>query len=148
MAGQEIARDAEQPTDVADRRSMLDGDVAPVQTPAAIAEFVARGATEAARAKQEGTLTDILGAMVPERTRELSEALRAVMDGASPDDAKALRKALVDRAPEADGAMQLDDELADGWRKGGYPYRNLMQRKTYERQKYGLQVELLKMQAW
>ena len=44
--------------------------------------------------------------------------------------------------------MLPDDELADDWREGGYPYRNLMQRKSYERQKYSLQVELLKMQAW
>ena len=44
--------------------------------------------------------------------------------------------------------MPPDDELADDWREGGYPYRNLMQRKSYERQKYSLQVELLKMQAW
>ena len=41
-----------------------------------------------------------------------------------------------------------DSELADDWRDGGYPYRNLMSRKTYEQQKYRLQVELLKLQAW
>jgi hypothetical protein len=82
MAGQEIPRDAGQPAGVADRRSMLDGDVAPVHPPAAITEFVARGATEAARAKQEGALTDMLAAMVPERAKELSDALRAVMAGA------------------------------------------------------------------
>ena len=33
------------------------------------------------------------------------------------------------------------------WRKGGYPYKNLMSRKSYEKQKYTLQVELLKLQA-
>ena len=148
MAGQEIPRDAGQPAGVADRRSVLDGDVAPVQTPAAIAAFVARGATEAARTKQEGALADMLAAMVPERAQELSDALRAVMAGASPDDAKALREALVDRTPQPDSAMPPDDQLADDWREGGYPYRNLMQRKSYERQKYSLQVELLKMQAW
>jgi polyphosphate kinase 2 len=38
--------------------------------------------------------------------------------------------------------------LANDWRDGGYPYRNLMSRKNYERQKYRLQVELLKLQAW
>ena len=148
MAGQEIPRDAGQPAGVADRRSMLDGDVAPVHPPAAITEFVARGATEAARAKQEGALTDMLAAMVPERAKELSDALRAVMAGASPDDAKALREALLDRTLQPESAMPPDDELADDWREGGYPYRNLMQRKSYERQKYSLQVELLKMQAW
>jgi hypothetical protein len=41
-----------------------------------------------------------------------------------------------------------DSELAADWRDGGYPYKNLMSRRSYERQKYRLQVELLKLQAW
>lgn len=41
-----------------------------------------------------------------------------------------------------------DEELADNWRDGEYPYKNLMSRKNYEFQKYNLQVELLKLQAW
>lgn len=41
-----------------------------------------------------------------------------------------------------------DNELAGDWRDGGYPYKNLMSRKNYEAQKYDLQVELLKLQAW
>ncbi len=44
--------------------------------------------------------------------------------------------------------MHADFELSPDWREGGYPYRNLMARKSYERQKYRLQVELLKLQAW
>lgn len=41
-----------------------------------------------------------------------------------------------------------DMELVENWRKGAYPYKNRMLRRTYERQKYLLQVELLKLQAW
>jgi polyphosphate kinase 2 len=42
-----------------------------------------------------------------------------------------------------------DDELATSWRDtNSYPYRNLMSRKAYEKQKYRLQVELLKLQNW
>ena len=41
-----------------------------------------------------------------------------------------------------------DEELAPDWREGEYPYKNLMSRKNYEAQKYDLQVELLKLQAW
>ncbi len=41
-----------------------------------------------------------------------------------------------------------DEELARDWRDGGYPYKNLLSRKNYEAQKYNLQVELLKLQAW
>jgi polyphosphate kinase 2 len=41
-----------------------------------------------------------------------------------------------------------DEELSKAWRSGGYPYKNLLSRKSYEIQKYQLQVELLKLQAW
>ena len=43
--------------------------------------------------------------------------------------------------------MNPDDELDDD-PEADYPYRNLLSRKNYERQKYQLQVELLKLQAW
>ncbi len=43
---------------------------------------------------------------------------------------------------------ERDMELVEDWRNGGYPYKNLMSRKNYEQQKYDLQVELLKFQAW
>jgi polyphosphate kinase len=75
--------------------------------------------------------------------------LRALIDGASPDEVKALRRMLFEREtakPAEDG--NPDTELAPGWREGGYPYRNLLSRRSYERQKYRLQVELLKLQAW
>ena len=49
----------------------------------------------------------------------------------------------VDRRP-----VDPDTELAADWRDGGYPYKNLLSRKSYEKQKYHLQVELLKVQAW
>lgn len=53
---------------------------------------------------------------------------------------------------ESNGGMlkkkHPDEELADNWRDGEYPYKNLMSRKNYEFQKYNLQVELLKLQAW
>ena len=53
---------------------------------------------------------------------------------------------------EVDGNLKFkrhpDDILSDDWRNGGYPYKNLMSLKNYEFQKYNLQVELLKLQAW
>ena len=44
--------------------------------------------------------------------------------------------------------VRPDDELVDNWREGNYPYKNRMSRKAYEKQKYHLQVELLKLQKW
>ncbi len=76
--------------------------------------------------------------------------LKAMLDGASFDELKALRHMLF--APrEVDhstNGADPDAELAHDWRSGAYPYKNLMSRKRYERQKYRLQVELLKLQAW
>jgi len=80
-----------------------------------------------------------------------ARALDALMAGLSPDDASALRRSLAARERIAfqEGAQPSpDDELSDNWRSGGYPYRNRMLRKNYERQKFRLQVELLKLQAW
>jgi polyphosphate kinase 2 len=78
------------------------------------------------------------------------DSLDAMLAKRSPEDAQALARALLDRYRHLDEKAKADpdDQLADDWRSGGYPYRNLMSRKSYERQKYALQVELLKLQAW
>jgi polyphosphate kinase 2 len=78
------------------------------------------------------------------------EAFADVLSGRSPQDVAALlRQMLRENEQAADKpATSPDEELADDWRTGSYPYKNLMARKTYERQKYRLQVELLKLQAW
>ncbi len=77
-------------------------------------------------------------------------ALRDILAGRSPAEAMALVQRLLDQQREqvAIQPRHPDEELADNWRNGGYPYRNLLSRKSYERQKYRLQVELLKLQAW
>ena len=78
---------------------------------------------------------------------EIIASIRALLEGASPDERKALKKLLW--APSDESAEgDPDRELARRWRDGVYPYKNLLSRKAYERQKYYLQVELLKLQAW
>ena len=94
----------------------------------------------------ESALRDIIHQMVPGQTKELADTLSTFMKGASADDAKVLKAALLEK--EVKTPTSPDDLLADDWREGGYPYRNLMLRRNYERQKYQLQVELLKLQAW
>ncbi|MBL0290398.1 MAG: polyphosphate kinase 2 [Betaproteobacteria bacterium] len=78
------------------------------------------------------------------------EAFGDILAGRSPQDAAALLRQLLHEQERkaVTVAASPDDELADDWRTGAYPYKNLMARKTYERQKYRLQVELLKLQAW
>lgn len=65
------------------------------------------------------------------------------------EERKAILKTLLEEIKEEKrGGISPDEELAPDWRDGGYPYKNLMSRKNYEKQKYDLQVELLKLQAW
>ncbi len=76
-------------------------------------------------------------------------AVQALLSGQSPDDARVLRSALNGRGQAAKlPRPNPDDELSPDWREGGYPYRNRLRRSSYEQQKFQLQVELLKLQAW
>ena len=63
---------------------------------------------------------------------------------------RALQRTLAAHPRRATAAARIDPdlELSAGWREGAYPYKNLLSRKKYELQKYRLQVELLKLQAW
>lgn len=79
---------------------------------------------------------------------EVLAHIHALIAGASPDEVKSLRRFLFRRSEEPNEGLNSDAALALGWRKGGYPYANLLSRKSYEREKYRLQVELLKLQAW
>jgi polyphosphate kinase 2 len=129
-------------------RTVASGDTAPALTPAGIAASVADRAITGARTTQAMALADVLARHAQgEGAGTVLGQLQALMDGASPDDRKALRRLLAQPAanpPEKDA----DTALAPGWREGKYPYKNLLSRKRYEREKYRLQVELLKLQAW
>ncbi len=107
---------------------------------------------EAVRAAQGKQVASVLGLMHDTKlsATERAVALRVTLAGASPDDLLVLKQALAGNGtvPLPMPKTQADDELASDWRDGGYPYKNLMARTTYEAQKYQLQVELLKLQAW
>lgn len=122
------------------------GDVAPSVKNKRIEAFVAQQATEAAQTSQVAALHDIVRQTPP---GELAQAIEAVLKGASPDDAAVLRQALRGELDRHAARVNPDEELAPTWRDATtYPYRNLMVRKNYEKQKYRLQVELLKLQSW
>ena len=128
-------------------RPVARGDVPPSFQPEALARHVA---SEAASVRQT-EFTEVARSIIEgqESDADRAAALRVLLDGASEDDRRALRKALFGKA-SANKAEQgnPDEELAPGWREGGYPYKNLMRRSAYEREKFRLQVELLKLQAW
>jgi polyphosphate kinase len=110
-------------------------------------------AVEASTQVIAGTMRDLVTASgaAQEPPAVLIDSIAALMQGMSPDEAAQLRTIPLSGTP-ADWrntrSRHPDEELAVDWRDGGYPYRNLMSRRAYERQKYRLQVELLKLQAW
>jgi polyphosphate kinase 2 len=127
------------------------GDTPPVLTPAGIENFTVSESMDAAQEAKVAAIKDVLNnAAIAGGSPGLIESLQAVLAGSSPEDAALLRSVLLKKPGTAAGMPPLspDEELADDWREGGYPYKNLMSRKNYERQKYRLQVELLKLQAW
>ena len=75
------------------------------------------------------------------------EGVAAILAGAAPDDAARLAHSL--GLPKPPGRpRRTSNELAPDWRKGGYPYQFKMLRRDYEREKFVLQTELLKLQQW
>ena len=113
------------------KRPVDQGDVPPTLTARGIEGFAVNAAIEGAQESKKGAMHDVIAGMPADERVEL------------------LRDLLKQQGLRAEEAVvNPDEELARDWRDGGYPYKNLMQRKNYERQKYRLQVELLKLQAW
>ncbi|MCB1620580.1 MAG: polyphosphate kinase 2 [Thiothrix sp.] len=118
----------------------------------AIEAFSVLKAVAAATDAQESAAESILEAQQVSSvdTAAVVKTLDSILSGAAPDDARALKQALArwQRGETGGRATHPDDELVDDWRSAVYPYKNRMTRKNYEKQKFHLQVELLKLQAW
>jgi len=133
-----------------DARPAVAGDTSPDLSPEGIARYEVDSAVDAARAAKVNAVRDVLANAKPEEMAAVARWLDAVLAGTAPDDLGLLRHIILEQDEPVYGTipMSSDDELVDHWLSGVYPYRNLMARKTYEAQKYRLQVELLKLQAW
>ncbi len=82
-----------------------------------------------------------------EATKMLRSALRQV----APEDARILRRALKGPASWAHKSGDKEDadlQLVVHPKPGAYPYRYALSTRSYEAQKYRLQVELLKLAYW
>ena len=121
------------------------GDIAPDISPTGIRQFYVSEATQGAQEAQAAALKVIRDGPPPLDVS--SEPVQAVLAGAAPDDAARLLNLLGQPAAKKE-LRRTSDELADDWRTGGYPYKYKMLRKDYEAQKFQLQTELLKLQAW
>lgn len=100
-----------------------------------VTEFLEEERTEAADRVQENAIETILQTNSPCERRAILERLLTEDKGKNEKKKK-------------DTQVNPDLELSDNWQEGGYPYKNHMRRKVYEREKFQLQVELLKLQNW
>ena len=131
-------------------RRVAAGDISPVLSTERIEQYTVSETTGGAIDAQRAALQDILSRSGDSAPTDIISTLKDILSGASPDEAAALRDLLTGKEAQETPKLpeRADDELTNEWRDGGYPYRNLMLRKNYEKQKYQLQVELLKLQAW
>jgi len=142
---------AKTPRKISSVRRVTKGDIPPNNSATGIQNFSINEKVNAARESKSVAVQDIINRIATGNDiATLPEALQAILDGASPDDAAALSKAIANmpNIGSSKANAHADDELARDWRDGAYPYKNLLSRRSYEKQKYHLQVELLKLQAW
>ena len=128
-------------------------DVEPIGKPGSPQVEAHEISTKVQRAEdsQAEALRDIITRDIADgRMGEVGSYLDTVLASFSPDDLEKVHRLFLRHSVSSgeDSTLRPDDELVDGWREGVYPYKNRMSRKNYEKQKYHLQVELLKLQKW
>ena len=124
-------------------RKASSGDTVGVRKTQKVKQAVVRKTRQAAQGAQVAALQDIVS-----HADDKALALKTFLKGSSPEDIAEVRRLLRGGNGKYQAGLKPDEELARDWRKGVYPYKNLLSRKRYESQKYSLQVELLKLQAW
>lgn len=126
------------------------GDVTPASTPEGIERHAVATSSESSREAKINAIKDVVGHEPPHDIQTLANVLQSVLGGVSADDAAVLKDAILSNghSQRLKVGAKSDTALASDWRDGGYPYKNLMSRKNYEKEKFRLQVELLKLQAW
>jgi polyphosphate kinase 2 len=131
-------------------RRASSGDVSPNLSAEGIEQYVVDNAVDGAVAARLNTVRDVLADVAPQDRATVARWLNAVIEETAPDELPGLRQVILERDEPLYGDVPIDadDRLVESWQTGTYPYANLMSRKAYERQKYHLQVELLKLQAW
>jgi polyphosphate kinase 2 len=131
-------------------REAARGDIVPDLTPGPLEDYEADEAFDDASEERASAVRQVLDEAKPHDGLTVAEWLNAVLEGTSPDELSRLRSTILEQDEPVYGTVPLnsDDELVELWQSGIYPYKNLMARKAYEHEKYRLQVELLKLQAW
>lgn len=121
------------------------GDVAPDLSHAGVQTYTVEEAIAASKTSKEAVIENVKSGPPP--LPDDDPALSALLNDDSPQDQMILREALV-KSDVAPDVKATNDELSEDWRNGGYPYKYKMLRSDYEKQKFILQTELLKLQSW
>ena len=124
-------------------RRVSTGDVIKGKSPAQIQTKTIEVRHEAKLEKEVAAIEDIV-----RKSSSKEKSLNSYLEKFSEEDKQEIRKLLKDDIENNQVAKHPDDVLSKLWHQGGYPYEFLMSRKNYEKQKYKLQVELLKLQQW
>lgn len=124
-------------------RRVKTGDVIKSTKPAKIKHETILVRHEAKLEKEVAAIEDIFG-----NSNNQKKSLNDYLEKFSEEDRTEILKLLKDDIENTQVAKHPDDVLSKLWHQGGYPYEYLMSRKNYEKQKYNLQVELLKLQSW
>lgn len=129
----------------AEIRPVSEGDIVGGETLVEAQENTVKRRVRAKINKEAAALGDIIETNMQDKKSVAEEYLKSF----PPEERKLILQALLDENEHGKAKkIHPDEELSQDWRNGGYPYKNLLSRKSYEKQKYELQVELLKLQAW
>lgn len=128
-------------------RRVAQGDTRTGRTPAETRKLQTQAKTESHVDFEAASIVEILRSQQPELKQQ---TLHTLVNDLSPDDRRAIYKILrQEKLSKKKDKLDSDSILVENWQEEGvYPYLNLMSRRNYEFQKYHLQIELLKLQAW
>ncbi len=130
-------------------RRVKAGDTAPDLSPQGIEDFEIANNTAAAAERQLAAVRDLLASASADELQVVAKWIESAVESTRPPAAKPTQapKGALPNLIFGEPPVNPDDVLVPDRAPGTYPYRNLMGRKAYEREKYRLQVELLKLQA-
>lgn len=124
-------------------RKTSDGDIITGNTPD---EARAQTVNRRLRAKLNSEVAALKNKF--EQDGDKRDIVKTYLSNFPQEEKKLLLKLLKEEMSIKPSRLVRDTELSEGWQDGAYPYKYLMSRKNYEFQKYNVQVELLKLQAW
>lgn len=124
-------------------RKAAEGDITEGKTPGEAKAHTVNTKIEKRIKKEASVLNDKLST-----TQNSKETAETYLRNFPKEERNYILKLLLEETRQEHARQHPNDELNPNWKEGDYPYKNLMSRKDYEFQKYDLQVELLKLQAW